>query len=144
MKFNITYNNDMDINLINIITHQTNKNYIENVIKRLDEKITLIDIKSDKTFPTSISEIESIRSFTNLSKVRLCNQNEYYVKGRLKELPYLNQYNITRINNSELLNLNQIKNFTTDNGSRIIIETYSGRIYKVSRYYAKEIKEMIL
>ncbi|MCS8617997.1 LytTR family transcriptional regulator DNA-binding domain-containing protein [Latilactobacillus curvatus] len=48
-----------------------------------------------------------------------------------------------RINNTTILNLQQVANFAVGSNVRLVVYTQSGRQYIVSRYYAKQIKEWL-
>ncbi|UBH11168.1 LytTR family transcriptional regulator DNA-binding domain-containing protein [Macrococcus armenti] len=140
MKFKFVSNIKQDEQLVKIITHPNNEKEIRKLLG--DEKyIQLIDYRTNSYVNTSVREIECITSFTHVSKVKLIDNKEYLIKGRLKELEYLKSYKMFRINNQQIININKINNYSIDKGSRIVIGCVSGSEYRVSRHYAKAIKE---
>ncbi|MGK0554359.1 LytTR family transcriptional regulator DNA-binding domain-containing protein [Macrococcus capreoli] len=143
MKINIQYNNHLIENLVNIETHETNKELINNFVNIFETKVTLLDIRMNKSIRTNINNIESIETFTHLSKVNLIDKSQYYIKGRLKDFENFNQYKIVRINNNQMFNLYHLYSISVDKGSRLIIQSSSQNEFIVSRFYAKKIKEML-
>ncbi|WP_414055012.1 LytTR family DNA-binding domain-containing protein [Macrococcus equi] len=143
MKVNVQFNNTLKSNLLNIETHETNKELINNFITYLETQLTLIDIKTNKSIRISVNNIECIESFTHLSKVKLIDDAQYYIKGRIKELQNLKQFGIVKINNNQMFNIGHLYSFSIDKGSRLIIQSNYKNEYIVSRFYAKEIKEML-
>lgn len=140
MKFKFVSNIKQDEQLVKIITHPNNEKEIRKLLG--DEKyIQLIDYRTNNYVNTSVREIECITSFTHVSKVKLIDNKEFLIKGRLKELEYLKSYKMFRINNQQIININKIYNYSIDKGSRIVIRCVSGSEYRVSRHYAKAIKE---
>ncbi|MDJ1109642.1 LytTR family DNA-binding domain-containing protein [Macrococcoides caseolyticum] len=144
MKFNVNFNNHFNKDVIHLESHESNKNLVNNLINFFEAKITLIDIKTNKSIKVSVNQIESIESFTHLSKVNLVDDSLFYIKGRIKEFSDFTQYKIVKINNSQLFNLSHINQFSSDKASRLLIISNSNKEYIVSRYYSREIKEMLL
>ncbi|RAI82468.1 LytTR family transcriptional regulator [Macrococcoides goetzii] len=144
MKFNVNFNNHFNKDVIHLESHEINKEFVHDLINFFETKITLIDIKSNKSIKVSVNHIESIESFTHLSKVILVDNSLFYIKGRIKELKYLTKYKIVKINNTQMFNLRHINQFSSDKSSRLLIQSNSNKKYIVSRYYSKEIKEMLL
>ncbi|MBC9873246.1 LytTR family DNA-binding domain-containing protein [Macrococcoides bohemicum] len=144
MKFNVNFNNHLSKDVIHLESHESNKNLVNNLINFFEAKITLIDIKTNKSIKVSVNQIESIESFTHLSKVNLVDDSLFYIKGRIKEFSDFTQYKIVKINNSQLFNLSHINQFSSDKASRLLIISNSNKEYIVSRYYSREIKEMLL
>ncbi|QRN50045.1 LytTR family transcriptional regulator [Macrococcoides bohemicum] len=144
MKFNVNFNNHLNKDVIHLESHESNKNLVNNLINFFEAKITLIDIKTNKSIKVSVNQIESIESFTHLSKVNLVDDSLFYIKGRIKEFSDFTQYKIVKINNSQLFNLRHINQFSSDKASRLLIISNSNKEYIVSRYYSREIKEMLL
>lgn len=144
MKFNVNFNNHLNIDVIHLESHEINKEFVHDLINFFETKITLIDIKSNKSIKVSVNPIESIESFTHLSKVILVDNSLFYIKGRIKELKYLTKYKIVKINNTQMFNLRHLNQFSSDKSSRLLIQSNSNNEYIVSRYYSKEIKEMLL
>lgn len=144
MKFNENFNNHLNKDVIHLESHESNKNLVNNLINFFEAKITLIDIKTNKSIKVSVNQIESIESFTHLSKVNLVDDSLFYIKGRIKEFSDFTQYKIVKINNSQLFNLRHINQFSSDKASRLLIISNSNKEYIVSRYYSREIKEMLL
>ncbi|QNR08060.1 LytTR family transcriptional regulator DNA-binding domain-containing protein [Macrococcoides canis] len=144
MKFNVNFNNHLNKDVIHLESHEINKEFVHDLINFFETKITLIDIKSNKSIKVSVNHIESIESFTHLSKVILVDNSLFYIKGRIKELKYLTKYKIVKINNTQMFNLRHLNQFSSDKSSRLLIQSNSNNEYIVSRYYSKEIKEMLL
>lgn len=144
MKFNVRFNNNVNKDVINLESHEINKELVNDLINIFETKITLIDIKTNKFIKVSVNQIESIESFTHLSKVNLVDDSLFYIKGRIKEFSNFTQYKIVKINNSQLFNLSHINQFSSDKASRLLVISNSNKEYIVSRYYAREIKEMLL
>ncbi|WP_419743663.1 LytTR family DNA-binding domain-containing protein [Macrococcoides bohemicum] len=144
MKFNVNFNNHLNKDVIHLESHESNKDLVNNLINFFEAKITLIDIKTNKSIKVSVNQIESIESFTHLSKVNLVDDSLFYIKGRIKEFSDFTQYKIVKINNSQLFNLIHINQFSSDKASRLLIISNSNKEYIVSRYYSREIKEMLL
>lgn len=144
MKFNVRFNNNVNKDVINLESHEINKELVNDLINIFETKITLIDIKTNKFIKVSVNQIESIESFTHLSKVNLVDDSLFYIKGRIKEFSNFTQYKIVKINNSQLFNLSHINQFSSDKASRLLVISKSNKEYIVSRYYAREIKEMLL
>lgn len=144
MKFNVRFNNNVNKDVINLESHEINKELVNDLINIFETKITLIDIKNNKFIKVSVNQIESIESFTHLSKVNLVDDSLFYIKGRIKEFSNFTQYKIVKINNSQLFNLSHINQFSSDKASRLLVISNSNKEYIVSRYYAREIKAMLL
>ncbi|MFC6291343.1 hypothetical protein BHU61_05050 [Macrococcus epidermidis] len=144
MKFNVNFNNHLNKDVIHLESHEINKKFVNDLINIFETKITLIDIKSNKSIKVSVNQIESIESFSHLSKVNLVDNSLFYIKGRIKEFSYFTQYKIVKINNSQLFNLSHINQISSDKASRLLIISNSNKKYIVSRYYSREIKEMLL
>lgn len=144
MKFNVNFNNHLNKDVIHLESHEINKKLVNDLINIFETKITLTDIKTNKSIKVSVNQIESIESFTHLSKVILVDNSLFYIKGRIKELKYLTKYKIVKINNTQMFNLRHLNQFSLDKASRLLIQSNSNKKYIVSRYYSKEIKEMLL
>lgn len=136
MKFNVNFNNHLNKDVIHLESHESNKNLVNNLINFFEAKITLIDIKTNKSIKVSVNQIESIESFTHLSKVNLVDDSLFYIKGRIKEFSDFTQYKIVKINNSQLFNLRHINQFSSDKASRLLIISNSNKEYIVRRYYS--------
>lgn len=140
MKFKFVSNIKQDKQLVEIITHPNNEKEIRKLLGN-EKYVKLIDYRTNNYVNTPVREIECITSLTHVSKVKLIDNKEFLIKGRLKELEYLKSYKMLRINNQQIININKINNYSIDKGSRIVIRCVSGSEYRVSRHYANAIKE---
>lgn len=146
MKFNFHWNATKDTNQVDLISHPDNKELLhslENYINK-DRTLLVTHPSSGRHQVIQVSDIESVTSLSHLSKITLKNQDSFFYSKRLKELSFLESYDLFQINQSTLINLREIKLFQTEKYARIELITKSNQHYMVSRHYAKTIKEKLL
>jgi len=147
MKFKINHiwNDSKNLNEIDITSNSINKKTVENIESYLNKEnqISVIEIKSNRNVFLFLSEIEVITSLGHMSQVLTSEGNKYYLNKRLKELAYLENDFLCRINQSVILNLKKITEFNVEQYSRLSVTTNSKTDYLISRHYAKNIKERL-
>ncbi|ULG72217.1 LytTR family DNA-binding domain-containing protein [Macrococcus brunensis] len=143
MKFHFIFKESQSKEITNIIAHPDNEKLLKEQFLSVEIKIELNELRTNRNVQVYLSDIEAISSFTHKSKVRLTNGEGYYIKGRLKDLEYLGNHGLNRINNQEMINIKEVTHYSIDSGSRLIVNCKSGNDYIVSRYYAKSIKEKL-
>ena len=146
MKLNFHWNDSKNINQVDLISHPGNKELLLTLETYLNKDRTLLVThpSSGKHQVILINDIESITALGHLSKVTLKSQDSFFYSKRLKELTFLESFNLVQINQSTLINLQEIKLFQTEKYARIELITKSNQHYMVSRHYAKTIKEKLL
>lgn len=146
MKINYLWDSRYKTDEIGIQANPINKEFIHGAEKFLVQvpQLEIINPKNERRKKLSYSQIQSIEAMDHLSKIYTTRHELYYVRGRLKELQYLSEYDIVRINNSIMLNLKEVKEFKNGTHSRLEVLTKDGQVYLVSRHYAKKIKEELL
>lgn len=107
------------------------------------QKISVIEIKSSRNVLIQLSDIEVITSLGHLSQISTSEGKKYYFNKKLKELTYLEKYLFYRINQSTILNVDDIISFNVSANSRLEVVTKKQNTYLVSRHYAKNIKERL-
>lgn len=146
MKIKINWKSEYPKDEIKIESNPINKGIVQKIESIIAPKpeLLLIDWRTDDKLLISIDKIESIESFAHISKVKLIDfEIKYHLNKRLKELEYLEEYNFQRINNSTILNLNEISVFSVITNARLEIKTIKNNSYIVSRHYSKIIKERL-
>ncbi|WP_379945744.1 LytTR family DNA-binding domain-containing protein [Enterococcus devriesei] len=146
MKINYLWDSGYKADEIGIQANPVNKKFIHGAEKFLVQvpQLEIINPKNERRKKLSYSQIQSIEAMNHLSKLYTTSHELYYVRGRLKELEYLSEYGIIRINNSIMLNLKEVKGFKNGTYSRLEVLTKDGQIHLVSRHYAKRIKEELI
>ncbi|AQP53580.1 LytTR family DNA-binding domain-containing protein [Vagococcus penaei] len=144
MKVNYQWNQDMSKNEIDIISHPAN----ELLLSRLKQSVTqhllsVIDPRNNRTVMLNVTDIEVIETLGHLSFIITRTGESYHYQKRLKDLTYLEAYNLVRINQSTILNLDELVSFTVEQHARLEVCTKNGNQYIVSRHYAKKIKERL-
>lgn len=99
----------------------------------LDDKVTILE-------PSSISRI-----YANNGKVyAVTKEKEYVLRLRLYEAEErLSRCNFVRISNSELINLDWVKNFDLSFVGSICVTLLDGTVTYVSRRYVSKIKKVL-
>lgn len=145
MKINYTWKKSYSSEEIGVILNPLNEHLKANLEKNLLDSPMLEVFNSSNNRKTSISclSVFSIEAMGHLSIVRTVDNKTFYVKGRLKEFEYLEEFYIRRISNSVLLNLSQIESFNATKYACLEVQTKLGETYIVSRHYAKQIKEKL-
>lgn len=144
-KLNQIWNDSKKMNEIDVISHSINKETIENMENYLNKEnqINVIDIKNNRNVVIYLSQIEAITSLGHMSQVVTSEGDKYHLNKRLKELSYLENEFLCRINQSTILNVKKITEFNVEQYSRLSITTSSKNNYLTSRHYAKNIKERL-
>ena len=103
----------------------------------------LTGIKDDKT--EIISQKDLFRIYAAGGKVfAVTDKGEYLLRLRLYEAAErLNPSHFVRISNSEIINLNKVKNFDLSFSGTIYVELTNGTTTYVSRRYVSKIKKIL-
>ncbi|MGX6978021.1 LytTR family DNA-binding domain-containing protein [Vagococcus elongatus] len=144
MIIKTSWENDMPLNELHIHANLKNKKEVESILLKIEKSqvLPLINPLNNRIVKVEINRISSIESYTQSSIVRVSNEKqEYFIQKRLKELDYLNQYGLFRVNNSVMVNLADVQSFQVIENARLEVSTVDNRSYIVSRHYAKKIKE---
>lgn len=146
MKFSYIWKNDKPASEIDIISHPSNKEFLSTFELRFFQSMTLnaTDFKTNRQVKIELSNIEVIEASGHFTKIFLLDGTKLLLNKILKELSYLESFGLVRINNSMILNLNQIHSFASGAHARLEVITKQQNKYVVSRYYAKSIKEKLL
>ncbi len=146
MKFNYIWKNKQSISEIDIISHPSNKELLLTFEQHFSQPITLsaTDFKTNRHVMIELNDIEAIEASGHFTKVFLIDGTELLLNKILKELTYLESFGLVRINNSMILNLNQIRSFASGSHARLEVMTKQQNKYIVSRHYAKSIKEKLI
>lgn len=84
------------------------------------------------------------RFYTSQKKVyAVCDEEEWIVVSRLYELETQVTANFVRISNTEIINLDYVKEFELTKKGLILITFQSGALTSSSRRYLKKIKERL-
>lgn len=143
MKINCLWDDDYSLAEIGLRLHPKN----EHLIKKIENSLTLesylevIDPQNERISQLQLNKILMIEAMDNLSKVYTTDNEIYFVKGRLKDFMNLQMAKIFRINNSTILNLNEINGFSNGKYARLEVQTKNQQIFIVSRHYARQIRE---
>jgi len=146
MKFNYIWNNNQSSSEIEIISNPSNKELLSTIEQHFSKSITLsaTDFKTNRQVMIELNDIEAIEASGHFTKVFLIDGTELLLNKILKELSYLESFGLVRINNSMILNMNQIHSFASGSHARLEVITKQQNKYIVSRHYAKSIKEKLL
>ncbi len=147
MKVNYFWKKDFPNDLIEITTNLANKHIVDKIDVAVKEWPELVGInqRNNRKEKVRLVDVEAIESYAHLSKIYTANmKGEFLLQKRIKELLYLEKYNFYRINNSTILNLDQISFFEVGEYARLEVVTASKKQYTVSRHYAKRIKEELV
>ncbi|MGY3766166.1 LytTR family DNA-binding domain-containing protein [Vagococcus vulneris] len=147
MKININHiwQDSKKPNTIDIVSHPVNKTILEKLDTLLNgiNQIKATDMINNRNILLNLTEIEAITALSHMSQIITTEGKRYFLSKRLKELNYLEQESFYRINQSTIINLNQIKTFNVEKYSRLNISMLSDNKYLISRHYAKNIKERL-
>lgn len=84
------------------------------------------------------------RFYTSQKKVyAVCGENEWLIASRLYELETQVTENFVRISNTEIINLDDVKEFELTRNGLILITFQTGAMTSSSRRYLKKIKERL-
>lgn len=145
MKFIYHWNENQALDEVELISHPNNQKFVSELTlnhQRL-QKLTLINALNNRQELVGLSEIESFQSLGHLSKVVLKGQQQYFYNKILKELSELEELGFYRVNQSTILNLTEVKSFTSESHARLVVIMENDKRYIVSRHYAQNIKERL-
>ncbi|MGO2084006.1 LytTR family DNA-binding domain-containing protein [Vagococcus sp.] len=146
LRINHIWNDLKSENEIDLVSHSVNKETIQKIENYLNKEtqIKVVEIKNNRNVFINLSDIEVILSLGHMSQVLTMEGKIYYLNKRLKELSFLEDGFLCRINQSTILNLEEIIEFNVEQYSRLEVMTKSKNKYLISRHYAKNIKERLL
>lgn len=146
MKFSYIWKSNQPASEIEIISNPSNKELLSTFEQRFFQSITLnaTDFKTNRQVMIELGKIEVIEASGHFTKILLLDGRQLLLNKILKELSYLEPFGLVRINNSMILNLNQIHSFASGSHARLEVITKQQNKYVVSRHYAKFIKEKLL
>ncbi|MGE7114033.1 LytTR family DNA-binding domain-containing protein [Lysinibacillus sp. NPDC047702] len=146
MKFSYIWKNNKSSSEIEIISNPSNKELLSTFEQQFFQSITLsaTDFKTNRQVMIELNDIEAIEASGHFAKIFLIDGKELILNKILKELSYLESFGLVRINNSMILNLNQIRSFASGSHARLEVITKQQNTYIVSRHYAKSIKEKLI
>ena len=129
-----------------ITLHPDNKKYASKITRSFNfkDQVEVINAKNERRLKIDISQIYLIEAMDHLSKLYTVNNQVYYIRGRLKDLEKLALKNLMRINNSTILNMDQVTEFKKATYARIEVHTKNAESFIVSRHYAKKVKEGLI
>lgn len=144
MRLNIIWNKQKEKDCIDIISHPVNQALVTSW-QNQPQPTTLqaIHPSNQRTVLVALTEIEAIEAMGHMSKIRLLSGADVWLQKKLKDLAYLEASGFYRINNSTILNIQQISAFSAGQHARLEVFTNNQQCYIVSRHYAKQIKEQL-
>ncbi|TQO55847.1 LytTR family DNA-binding domain-containing protein [Paraclostridium bifermentans] len=116
---------------------------LESYIRQIS-KITVINTKNDSNIKVNINDILKFQSEGNMCCVEMKSKELYLINKRLKEIEGLNHKNFVKINNQTIINLNEVKEFSSAPNARLEVILSDGSFHFVNRHYVKIIKERLL
>lgn len=116
---------------------------LESYIRQIS-KITVINTKNDSNIKVNINDILKFQSEGNMCCVEMKSKELYLINKRLKEIEGLNYKNFVKINNQTIINLNEVKEFSSAPNARLEVILSDGSFHFVNRHYVKIIKERLL
>lgn len=116
---------------------------LENYIRQIP-KITVINTKNDSKIKVNLNDILKFQSEGNMCCVEMKSKELYLINKRLKEIESLNYKNFVKINNQTIINLNEVKEFSSAPNARLEVILSDGSFHFVNRHYVKIIKERLL
>ncbi|WP_419743514.1 LytTR family DNA-binding domain-containing protein [Paraclostridium dentum] len=116
---------------------------LENYIRQIS-KITVINTKNDSNIKVNLNDILKFQSEGNMCCVEMKSKELYLINKRLKEIEYLNYKSFVKINNQTIINLNEVKEFSSAPNARLEVILSDGSFHFVNRHYVKIIKERLL
>ncbi|MGG5317887.1 LytTR family DNA-binding domain-containing protein [Enterococcus sp. AZ072] len=145
MKLNIIWNNQKGKDCIDIISHPINHEIVTRWQSQWMQAATLqaIQPSNQRTLLVALQEIEAIETMGHMSKIHMLSGDVLWLQKKLKELTYLEASGFYRINNSTILNIQQISAFSAGQHARLEVFTKNQQTYIVSRHYAKLVKEQL-
>lgn len=130
---------------VRVISHPVNQQVVQQFerIIQAESVLTVIDPRNNRKYSVRLVEINYIETFAHLSKVYLIDGREYLLQKKLKELKELEIFHFYRINQSRIINMEQVASFTVGSQARLELFTKNGQQLTVSRHYAKQIRERL-
>lgn len=116
---------------------------LESYIRQIS-KITVINTKNDSNIKVNINDILKFQSEGNMCCVEMKSKELYLINKRLKEIEGLNYKSFVKINNQTIINLNEVKEFSSAPNARLEVVLSNGSFNFVNRHYVKIIKERLL
>lgn len=116
---------------------------LESYIRQIS-KLTVINTKNDSKIKVNINDILKFQSEGNMCCVKMKSKELYLINKRLKEIDSLNYKNFVKINNQTIINLNEVKEFSSAPNARLEVILSDGSFHFVNRHYVKIIKERLL
>lgn len=116
---------------------------LESYIRQIS-KITVINTKNDSNIKVNINDILKFQSEGNMCCVEMKSKELYLINKRLKEIEGLNYKSFVKINNQTIINLNEVKEFSSAPNARLEVILSNGSFHFVNRHYVKIIKERLL
>ncbi|MCE9676323.1 LytTR family transcriptional regulator [Paraclostridium bifermentans] len=116
---------------------------LESYIRQIS-KLTVINTKNDSKIKVNINDILKFQSEGNMCCVEMKSKELYLINKRLKEVEGLNYKNFVKINNQTIINLNEVKEFSSAPNARLEVILSDGSFHFVNRHYVKIIKERLL
>jgi DNA-binding LytR/AlgR family response regulator len=117
---------------------QNLKNHLENGLK-----ITVINAENDRKIQVNIHSILVFQSEGHMCSVKMKSGELYLINKRLKELESLDKNNFAKINNQTIINIDEIKEFSSAPNARLEVLLSDKSSYFVNRNYVKIIKERL-
>lgn len=146
MKINILIDKILSRDEVEIKVCPENVNLghdLENYIRQIS-KITVINTKNDSKIKVNINDILKFQSEGTMCCVEMKSKELYLINKRLKEIESLNYKNFVKINNQTIINLNEVKEFSSAPNARLEVILSDGSFHFVNRHYVKIIKERLL
>lgn len=146
MKIKWFFDPQLDRNQANISLHSSQRHLISRFEQTFQEEpiLEVIDPQTNRKTYLSVTKILAIEAMDHLSKVYLLHEEVVYAKGRLKDFAYLANAGLVRINNTTIINLNEIKSFQTERNACLSVYTTQAQVFRVSRHYVKMIRQQLL
>lgn len=116
---------------------------LESYIRQIS-KLTVINTKNDSKIKVNINDILKFQSEGNMCCVEMKSKELYLINKRLKEIEGLNYKSFVKINNQTIINLNEVKEFSSAPNARLEVILSDGSFHFVNRHYVKIIKERLL
>jgi len=123
----------------NINLGQDLKDYIRQI-----SKLTVINPKNDSKIKVNMNDILDFQSEGHMCCVKMKSKELYLINKRLKEIENLNYKSFVKISNQTIINLNEVKEFSSATNARLEVILSDGSSHFVNRHYVKIIKERLL
>jgi len=146
MKINILIDKFLNKDEIEIKVSPENINLGQDLKKyvRQNSNLTVINATNDKKLQVNINDILEFHSDGYMCCVKMKSKKVYLINKRLKEIEKLEYAHFIKINNQTIINLNEIKEFSSAPNARLEVILSDGASHFVNRHYVKIIKERLL